>query len=107
MDESLPDHGGLVRGAHNSELLGYPSPLLGSPWPSPLGAAVRGQHGGLAVPDAGSRSLSINALLCLVLTDGVVFLSLLSLIYLFCTSFGTEERGSHVTVSLIPSHEYL
>lgn len=68
---------------------------------------MRGQHGGLAVPDAGSRSLSINALLCLVLTDGVVFLSLLSLIYLFCTSFGTEERGSHVTVSLIPSHEYL
>lgn len=68
---------------------------------------MRGQHGGLAAPGAGSRLLSINALLCLVLTDGVVFLFLLSLIYLFRTSFGTEERGSHVTVLVISSHEYL
>lgn len=105
-EKSLSDRGGMVSGAHNSGVLGHPPPLLSSLWPSPLVLRCEGS-GGLAVPRAGSRWLLINALPWPVLTDGVVFLFLFSLIYLFCTSFSMEERGSHVTVSLISNHEYL
>lgn len=39
-EESLSDQGGMVSGAHNSGVLGHPSLLLGSLWPSRLGAAM-------------------------------------------------------------------
>lgn len=86
----------MVRGAHNSGVLGHPSPLLGSLWLIHFSPVVRGQHCGLAVLADGGHWLLVNALLCMVLIDGVVFAFLFSLIFLLYISFSMEERGSGV-----------
>lgn len=75
LKESLSVQGGMVRGAHNSGVLGHPFLLLGSLWPIPFSPVVRGQHCGLAVLADGSHWQLVNAVLCLVLIDEVVFLS--------------------------------
>lgn len=101
LEGSLSGQGGTVHGAHNCGVLS-PVPSL-----APCGTSCQCRGAGAArwAPCAGdgSHPLWINAPPCLVLTDGVVFLFLFSLIYLFYTSFSVEERGSHVSVLLIPT----